>query len=97
MAAGIQSALPGTDLGMLLQLRKECELMQQRAEAAEGVVERERGLHRRELRRRAKELADMQEDLVQVKPYNFPARLCRQCVCDHMRQLVKLALSCDLG
>ena len=40
--------------------------MQQRAEAAEGVLERERGLHRRELRRRAKELADMQEDLVQV-------------------------------
>ncbi len=51
---------------MVLQLRKECELMQQRAETAEGVVERERGLHRRELRRRAKELADMQEDLVQV-------------------------------
>ena len=40
--------------------------MQQRAETAEGVLERERGLHRRELRRRAKELADMQEDLVQV-------------------------------
>ena len=40
--------------------------MQQRAEAAEITVERERGLHRRELRRRAKELADMQEELVQV-------------------------------
>ena len=40
--------------------------MQQRAEIAEGGLERERGLHRRELRRRAKELADMQEDLVQV-------------------------------
>ena len=40
--------------------------MQQRAETAEGVLEQERGLHRRELRRRAKELADMQEDLVQV-------------------------------
>ena len=40
--------------------------MQQRAETAEGALERERGLHRRELRRRAKELADMQEDLVQV-------------------------------
>jgi hypothetical protein len=53
---------------MMLQLRKECELMQQRAEAAEGVLERERGVHRRELRRRAKELADMQDDLVQVTP-----------------------------
>lgn len=40
--------------------------MQQRAATAEGLLERERGLHRRELRRRAKELADMQEDLVQV-------------------------------
>ena len=40
--------------------------MQQRAETAEGVLEGERGLHRRELRRAAKELADMQEDLVQV-------------------------------
>ena len=40
--------------------------MQRRAETAEGALERERGLHRRELRRRAKELADMQEDLVQV-------------------------------
>lgn len=40
--------------------------MQQRGEALEGTVERERGLHRRELRRRAKELADMQEELVQV-------------------------------
>lgn len=50
----------------MLQLQKECELMQQRAETAEGALERERGLHRRELRRRAKELADMQEDLVQV-------------------------------
>ncbi len=53
---------------MMLQLRKECELMQQRAETAEGVLERERGVHRRELRRRAKELADMQDDLVQVTP-----------------------------
>jgi len=53
---------------MMLQLQKECELMQQRAEAAEGVLERERGVHRRELRRRAKELADMQDDLVQVTP-----------------------------
>ncbi len=51
---------------MMVQLRKECELMQQRAEAAEGVLERERGVHRRELRRRAKEVADMQDDLVQV-------------------------------
>lgn len=50
----------------MLQLQKECELVQQRAEAAEGGLERERGVHRRELRRRAKELADMQEDLVQV-------------------------------
>ena len=40
--------------------------MQQRAETAEGALERERGLQRRELRRRAKELADMQEDLVEV-------------------------------
>lgn len=57
---------PDGFLWLAVQLRKECELMQQRAEAAEGGVERERGLHRRELRRRAKELADMQEDLVQV-------------------------------
>ena len=49
-----------------MQLQKECKLMQQRAETAEAGLERERGLHRRELRRRAKELADMQEDLVQV-------------------------------
>ena len=40
--------------------------MQQRAEAADSALARDRGLHRRELRRRAKELADMQEDLVQV-------------------------------
>ena len=52
--------------GLVLQLRKECELMQQRAETAEAAVQKEGGLHRRELRRRAKELADMQEDLVQV-------------------------------
>lgn len=50
----------------VILLQKECELMQQRAATAEGLLERERGLHRRELRRRAKELADMQEDLVQV-------------------------------
>ncbi|KAL0028388.1 hypothetical protein WJX77_003508 [Trebouxia sp. C0004] len=48
-------------------LRKECELMQQRGEAAEGVLERERGVHRRELRRRAKQLADIQDDLVQAR------------------------------
>ena len=63
---------------MMLQLRKECELMQQRAEAAEGVLERERGVHRRELRRRAKELADMQDDLVQVTPLTS---LCLHALC----------------
>ena len=40
--------------------------MQKRAEAAEAELERERSLHRRELRRRAKELADMQKDLAEV-------------------------------
>lgn len=52
--------------------------MQQRAETAEGALERERGLHRRELRRRAKEMADMQEDLVQVtspRPLHVPYML----------------------
>ena len=53
-------------IGLVMQLHKECELMQQRAETAEAAVQKEGGLHRRELRRRAKELADMQEDLVQV-------------------------------
>lgn len=50
--------------------------MQQRAETAEGLLERERGMHRRELRRRAKELADMQEDLVQVMLPFFAEAYC---------------------
>ena len=40
--------------------------MQKRAEASEAELERERGLHRRELRRRAKELTDIQKELSQV-------------------------------
>ena len=38
-----------------MQVRKERDLLQARVEAAEAELERERGLHRRELRRRAKE------------------------------------------
>lgn len=53
---------------LAVQLRTENELMQKRAEASEAEVERERGLHRRELRRRAKELTDIQKDLAQVNP-----------------------------
>lgn len=37
------------------QVRKERDLLQARLEAAEAELERERGVHRRELRRRAKE------------------------------------------
>jgi coiled-coil domain-containing protein 61 len=38
-----------------VQVRKERDLLAARVEAAEAELERERGLHRRELRRRAKE------------------------------------------
>ena len=48
------------------QLQTESELMQKRAEASEAELENERGLHRRELRRRAKELTDIQKELSQV-------------------------------
>ena len=50
----------------LLQVCKERDLLQQRAEAAEAELARERSVHRRELRRRAKELADAHQDLLQV-------------------------------
>lgn len=50
----------------LLQVCKECDLLQQRAEAAEAELARERSMHRRELRRRAKELADAHQELLQV-------------------------------
>ena len=38
-----------------VQVRRERDLLQSRVESAEGEAERERGLHRRELRRKAKE------------------------------------------
>ena len=41
------------------QVRKERDLLLQRVEAAEAELERERGLHRRELRRRAKETQEV--------------------------------------
>eukprot|EP00891_Asterochloris_glomerata_P001148 jgi/Astpho2/1148/fgenesh1_pg.00021_%23_10_t len=44
---------------------KERDLLQQRAEAAEAELARERSMHRRELRRRAKELADAHQELLQ--------------------------------
>lgn len=77
----------------MLQLRKECELMQQRAEAAEELLERERGVHRRELRRRAKELADMQDDLVQVTSLSS-LRLHAHCCNGNNRPVVHGVLVC---
>lgn len=51
-----------------MQLQTEGELMRNRAEASEAELERERGLHRRELRRRAKELSDIHKELSEVQP-----------------------------
>ncbi len=48
-------------------MRKERDLLQVRVEAAEAEVERERGLHRRELRRRAKDGQDVADELNQAK------------------------------
>lgn len=42
-----------------VQVRKERDLLQARVEAAEAELERERGLHRRELRRRGKETQEV--------------------------------------
>lgn len=41
------------------QVRKERDLLASRAEAQDAELERERGLHRRELRRKAKEVAEV--------------------------------------
>ncbi len=42
-----------------MQLSKERDVLRGRLEAAEAELERERGLHRRELRRRAKEAQEV--------------------------------------
>ncbi|EFJ40344.1 hypothetical protein VOLCADRAFT_84510 [Volvox carteri f. nagariensis] len=47
--------------------RKERDLLQARLEAAEAELERERGVHRRELRRRAKEQQELIEELGRCK------------------------------
>ena len=43
----------------LRQVRRERDVLQSRLEAAEAEAERERGLHRRELRRKAKEAQEV--------------------------------------
>lgn len=59
----------------MVQLQTENDLLQKRAESAEAELERDRGLHRRELRRRAKELTDIQKDLSQVRRCTVHAQL----------------------
>ncbi|KAG2447714.1 hypothetical protein HYH02_007174 [Chlamydomonas schloesseri] len=51
----------------LRTVRKERDLLQARVEAAEAELERERGLHRRELRRRAKEQQELVDELGRCK------------------------------
>ncbi|GLI61493.1 hypothetical protein VaNZ11_003821 [Volvox africanus] len=51
----------------LKTVRKERDLLQARLEAAEAELERERGVHRRELRRRAKEQQELVEELGRCK------------------------------
>lgn len=48
------------------QVRKERDLLQARLETAEAELERERGLHRRELRRKAKETQEVSEQLCPI-------------------------------
>ncbi|KAK9810278.1 hypothetical protein WJX72_007806 [[Myrmecia] bisecta] len=59
-------------------VRKERDLLQQRAESAEAEVERERSLKRRELRRAAKESADLMQELAHAREHVRELRLkCR--------------------
>ncbi|GFR50998.1 hypothetical protein Agub_g13324 [Astrephomene gubernaculifera] len=51
----------------LRTVRKDRDLLQARVEAAEAELERERGLHRRELRRRAKEQQELIDELGRCK------------------------------
>ncbi|KAG2492361.1 hypothetical protein HYH03_009309 [Edaphochlamys debaryana] len=51
----------------LRMVRKERDLLQARVEAAEAELERERGLHRRELRRRGKEQQELVDEVGRCK------------------------------
>ncbi|KXZ44868.1 VFL3 protein [Gonium pectorale] len=51
----------------LRMVRKDRDLLQARVEAAEAELERERGLHRRELRRKAKEQQEVADELGRCK------------------------------
>ncbi|GAX84244.1 hypothetical protein CEUSTIGMA_g11667.t1 [Chlamydomonas eustigma] len=51
----------------LKAVRKERDVLIERCEVAEAELERERGLHRRELRRKAKEAVEVHEELLKSK------------------------------
>ncbi|CAD7704240.1 unnamed protein product [Ostreobium quekettii] len=53
-------------------VQKERDLLQSRAESSEAELERERGLHRRELRRKAKQIQEVQMTVDRAKQRNIP-------------------------
>lgn len=53
-----------------IQVRKERDLLHSRVDSMEAELERERGLHRRELRRKAKELQEVRQHLLPIKSVN---------------------------
>jgi hypothetical protein len=61
--------------GVCLQLRQECASAQQRADAAEAQLEQERSAHRRDLRRKNKDLAEAQVGPSRASNSNTAARL----------------------
>ncbi|BDA40618.1 probable coiled-coil domain-containing protein 61 at N-terminal half [Coccomyxa sp. Obi] len=54
-------------LEAMQQLQQQCAAQQRRAEAAEAELAQERSAHRRDMRRKNKELAETQEEVVQLK------------------------------
>ena len=80
LAADVQQLTADTQetIQDLRAMRKERDALLLRAQQAEAALEGERNLHRRELRRRAKEAADLEAELVAAKEQIRELRLkCR--------------------